>query len=108
MVNDGAQLYSILQPLYYTLKILDDTKKVVSWKSKGLPTEKLTTSTTADNIFSPWIRCYEDSNFYLIFKARGFKQRSTTFTPSNVIIYFIIYELDTWSRELNSDLNLKI
>ena len=25
----------------------------------------------------------------------------------NVIIYFIIYELNTWSRELNSDVNLK-
>ena len=29
-VNDGAQLYLILQPLYYTLKRLGDTVKVVS------------------------------------------------------------------------------
>ena len=35
--NDGAQLYLILQPLYYTLKKLGDTERVVSWKSKGLP-----------------------------------------------------------------------
>ena len=89
------------------MKRLDDTTKVVSWKSKGLSTEKLTTSTTADNIFSPSIRCYEDSNFYLVFKARDLKQRITTFTPSNIIIYFIISELDTWSRKLNSDFNLK-
>ena len=42
-----------------------------------------------------------------MFKARRLNQRNTIFTPSNMIIYFIIYELDTWSRELNSDFNLK-
>ena len=34
--NDGAQLYLMLQPLYYTLKKLGETESVVSWKSKGL------------------------------------------------------------------------
>ena len=29
-VNDGAQLYLILQPLYYTLKRLGDTENVLS------------------------------------------------------------------------------
>ena len=28
--NNGAQIYLILQSLYYTLKRLDDTEKVVS------------------------------------------------------------------------------
>ena len=49
----------------------------------------------------------ETSNFYLIFQGRRLNQRNTTFTPLNVIIYFTIYELATWSRELNSDVNLK-
>ena len=40
----GAPLYLILRPLYYTLKKLGTTEEVVSWKSKGLFTEKLTTS----------------------------------------------------------------
>ena len=47
-VNDGAQLYIILQPLDYTLKRLDDTEKVVSWKSK-----KRTTPVTTNNSLSP-------------------------------------------------------
>ena len=34
--NDGAQNYVIFQSLYYTLKRLGDTEKIVSWKSKGL------------------------------------------------------------------------
>ena len=33
--NDWSQLYLILQALYYTLKRLGDTEKVVSWKSEG-------------------------------------------------------------------------
>ena len=53
--NDGVQLYLIFQPHYYTLKRLGDTVKIVSWKSKGLSTEKLTTPTTTDNSLSPTI-----------------------------------------------------
>ena len=53
--NDGVQLYLIFQPHYYTLKRLGDTEKIVSWKSKGLSTEKLTTPTTTDNSLSPTI-----------------------------------------------------
>ena len=55
-VNDGAQLYLILQPLNYTLNRLRDTEKVVSWKSKGLWTEELTTPTANDNSLSPSIK----------------------------------------------------
>ena len=31
-VNDGSQLYLILQPLYHTSKRLGNTEKVVPWK----------------------------------------------------------------------------
>ena len=68
-VSDGAQLYLILQPLYYTLKSLGDTEKNVSRKSKGLSTEKRTTLNTTDNSLSPSIKWYENSNFCLIFKG---------------------------------------
>ena len=40
-VSDGAQLYLIIQLLYYTSKRLGDTEKVVSWNSKGLSAENL-------------------------------------------------------------------
>ena len=38
--NDEVQLYLIFQTLYYTLKRLGDTEKIVSWKSKGLISRK--------------------------------------------------------------------
>ena len=53
--NDGTQLYFIFQLLYYTLKSLGNTEKIVSWKSKDLLVGKLTRPTTTDNNLSPSI-----------------------------------------------------
>ena len=89
--NDGAQHYLILQPLYYTLKRLGDTEKFVSWKSKATPA-------TSDNSLSPSIEWYENyfTNFYLIFKGNCLKEKNpATFTPPNIIFFFIDYELGT-------------
>ena len=66
--NDEEQLQKF-QPLYYTLKRLGDAQKVVSCKSKGLLTEKLTTPTIADNSLSASISWYENSNFYHLDEA---------------------------------------
>ena len=106
LVKHGAQLYLILQPLYYTLKRLGDTTNVVSWKSKGKSTEKLTTSTTTDNSLSPPVKWYRDSNLCLVFKGSCLKQKNTTFTPRNNFFVAVFNELDTWSRDLNSDFTL--
>ena len=68
-------------------KRLGDTEKVVSWKSKGLSTEKLTTPATTENILSPSIKWYESSNSCLIFKESLLKQKNATLTPPNIIIF---------------------
>ena len=39
----------------------------------------------------------------LIFKGSCLKQKNTTFTLPNIINFIIVYELDTCSRDLNSD-----
>ena len=45
------------QTLYYTLKRIGYTEKIISWKSNGLSAEKLTTpTTTTDNSLSPSIK----------------------------------------------------
>ena len=48
-----------------------------------------------------------NSKIRLEFKENCLKQDKVTFTPSNVIRLFIVYELDTWSRDLNADFALK-
>ena len=67
-MTHGEQLILIFQMFYYSLKRLGDTEKVVSWKCKGLSTEKLTAPNTDDNSLSPSIKCYKKSNFCPIFK----------------------------------------
>ena len=60
---DVGQLYLILQPLFYFVKRLGNTEKVVSWKSIGLSVKKLTTPTATDNSLSPLITWNEISIF---------------------------------------------
>ena len=43
----------------------------------------------------------------LKFKGACLKQVDTTpFSPNNVVKLFIVYELDRWSRDLNTDFTL--
>ena len=49
----------------------------------------------------------KNSRIRLEFKGSCLKQDRTTFIPNNVVNLFIVYELDTWSRDLNTDFSLK-
>ena len=88
--NAGAQLQLILEPLYYTSKRLGDTEKVISWKSKGLSAEKVTTPTATDNTLSSSIEWYENSNFSLIFKGSYLKKnkKPAIFTPPKKYFFY--------------------
>ena len=49
-----------------------------------------------------------NSRIRLKFKGSYLKQEDkAAFTPNNVVNLFIIYELDTWSRDLNTNFILK-
>ena len=41
------------------------------------------------------------------FKESYLKQDKVTFTPSNAVNSLIIYELNRWSQDLNTDFTLK-
>ena len=45
--------------------------------------------------------------FLFSFKRKLLKQKKANHAPSNRIIFFIAYELDTWSQDLNSNFTLK-
>ena len=88
-VSDGGQLYLTLLPLYYNLKRLGNTKKVVSGKCKRLSIKKMTNRTATDNIVSSSIKWYGHSNFRLVFRGSCLKQRNATFTPPNAITFLL-------------------
>ena len=49
-----------------------------------------------------------NSRIRLKFKGSCLKQEDKAdFTPKNVVNLFIVYELDTWSRDLDTDFTLK-
>ena len=51
IVIGEEQLFLILQLLYYTLKTLGNTEKIVSWKSKAFSDQELTTPATMIIVF---------------------------------------------------------
>ena len=85
--NDAVQVYLVLKLLYYTLKKLADTGKVVSWKSKSLSDKKLTTPTTTNSLSSSVNWC-ENSNFHLTFKESSLKLKKRNFYSSKYNKYF--------------------
>ena len=69
--------------------------------------EKLTTPTTTDNSISPTVKWHNNSKFCLVFKGGRLKQKNAICTPPNRINFYIVYELDSWPRDLDSEFTLK-
>ena len=57
--------------------------------------EKLIILTIIDNSVSPSIKLYGGSNLCLVFKGSCLKQKNSSSSPLDRIIFFIVYELDT-------------
>ena len=72
-----------------------------------MSTEKVTTPTTTYHSLSPSIKWYKNSNFCLIFKRSCWKRKRRNFYPFKYNNFFTVYELDRWSRDLNSDFTFK-
>ena len=53
------------------------------------------------------INCYQNSKFCLIIKGSCLEQKNATFILPNRINVFIVFELNTCSRDINTDLTLK-
>ena len=61
---------------------------------------------TTNKSFSPKLVWY-NSKIKLKFNGSCLKQGKSTFIPKNVVNLFVVYELYTWSRDLNTDFTLK-
>ena len=83
------------------------TDSIVEWKSNRLSNEKIKPPTAANNSFSTKMRWINNSKLRVELKGSCLKQVKVTFTTKNVVNLFIVYELDTWSWDLNTDFTLK-
>ena len=101
------QLYLIFQPIYKTITIFSGLKSTISeWESKGLSNVKFTSAYVANvSVFPKLI--WMNTRIRLKFKGSCLKQEDTApFTPNNVVNLFIVYELDSWSSDLDTDFSL--
>ena len=72
-----------------------------------MPNEKYKPSDTGNKVLSPKL-LWNKSRLRLRFEGSCLKQEhATPFTPNNVVTFFIVYEQDIWSRDLNTDFGLK-
>ena len=106
--NDGVQLYLIFQPIYKTITTFSSLKDTFSeWESKELSNEKFTCPCIANVSVSPKRVWMNNTKIRLKFKGSCLKQEDTApFTPNNVVNLFIVYELDSWPSDLDTDFSL--
>ena len=72
-----------------------------------MPNKKKTSPYAANKSHSPNM-LWNESKIRLKFEGRCSKQEyKAPFTPKNVVSLFTVYELNTWSRDLNTDFTLK-
>ena len=70
--------------------------------------EKFACNSVTNESVCPKLIWLNNSKIRLKFKGSCLKQKDKApFTPNNVLNLFIVYELDRWSRDLNTDFFLK-
>ena len=92
------------QPIYKTITTFSGLPYPISgWESKGLSNEKFTPPFTSNKSISPKSAWY-NSRIKLKFKGSHLKQEDqAAFTPKNVVNIFIVYELDSWPQDSNTE-----
>ena len=68
---------------------------------------KETITTTSDNSFAPKITDIHNSKIALKFEGNCLKQDKVSFAQRNMVNIFVVYEVNTWSRNLKSDFTFK-
>ena len=106
--NDGAQFYLIFQPIYKIITTFSGVKDTISgWESKGLSNEKVTNPYITNKILSPKL-LWNKSRLRLRLGGSHLKQEDATpSTPNSVANLFIAWELNIWSRDLDTNFTLK-
>ena len=89
--NGESQNLSLFQPIYKTFTTLSGLPNIIDdWLVYG------------------WIDVWmSNSRIRLEFKWSHLKQDNATSTPDKVVNLFIVYDLGTWSQDLNTDFTLK-
>ena len=75
---------------------------------KGLLEEGSTASGIWGYSFAPKLTYIQNSKIAVKFEGKCLKQDKVSFDHKNLVNFVILYELDIWSRDLNTDFTVKI
>ena len=78
--------------MYKYFKKVGSTKRISSWKSKGLSDEVIKTLTTSDNSLDPALS-YISNEIRVKFDGGCLEQDKTTFTHEKTVNIYIVYEI---------------
>ena len=106
--NNQTQNYLILQPVSNKLRVpTGNTDKQIPWKSKRFLDASINPHIKPANSFAPKLKLIQNSKISVEFRVSCLRQDKVTFTNDNVVKFFIVYKLDTWSRDLKADSRLR-
>ena len=87
-----SQNYLVLKPLFKSFTTPTGSDRILAHKSNA----------TLDNSLTPKLIFTENGIIAIEFKGSCLKQDKATFTDKNMVNLLIVYELDTWTRDLNT------
>ena len=95
----------IFQLIYKTLTTFSALPNTIAeCESKGLSNETIKPPFTANRSLSPKLVWINNSTIKLELKESSLKQNKVV---ANIVNLFIVFEIDRWSQDLNSELTLK-
>ena len=104
--EDDTQNYLVFQPIKRYFKIINNTKFISSWKSKGLSDKTIKPCGTSDNSLTPLIDYY-GSKERVKFNGGCLKQSNKlTYSYRAKVNIYIVFEVGA-SGSNNSDQTLK-
>ena len=93
--EEGSQIYIVFQSIFNYIQMFSGTDKIFAWKLKGLPEESFKTQVTSGNSFTLKLIFIYKRRIEAKFKGNCLIQ-DKSFTHRNFVIFFIVYEPDTW------------
>ena len=99
--SDGLQNYLVLISVR-RVGVNNSTDKIELWGSTGRSEEEIKNAHISDVIFSP--KLIDNFRFRKVkFEGICLKRDSESFLHKKIVNLYIYYELNTWSKDLNTD-----
>ena len=89
--EDGRPNYLVCQPINKYIKLNGNTLYILSWQSKGLSSESVTTPSIINNFLNPSLN-YLGTKIRLEFSGSCLKQSNISHTHEKVVNIYIVYE----------------